>query len=153
LGLLGALSIIRFRTPIKEPEEVGFIMLVIACSVICATFQFMLLGALLLIATLALLLQRHVPFLSGGSRPDGVVVITFDGSLSDAARSELQKSLDRRFAKGRVNSYTFGDDSTMLQYAFSSLRRGALDGLEEELNQIGKVARVSSYFNSEGSLE
>ena len=30
LGLLGALSIVRFRTPIKEPEEIGFIMLVIA---------------------------------------------------------------------------------------------------------------------------
>ena len=28
LGLLGALSIVRFRTPIKEPEEIGFIMLV-----------------------------------------------------------------------------------------------------------------------------
>jgi hypothetical protein len=28
LGLLGALSIVRFRTPIKEPEEIGFMMLV-----------------------------------------------------------------------------------------------------------------------------
>ena len=30
LGLLGALSIVRFRTPIKEPEEIGFLMLLIA---------------------------------------------------------------------------------------------------------------------------
>ena len=36
LGLLGALSIVRFRTPIKEPEEIGFIMLVIAASLACA---------------------------------------------------------------------------------------------------------------------
>ena len=36
LGLLGALSIVRFRTPIKEPEEIGFIMLVIAASIACA---------------------------------------------------------------------------------------------------------------------
>ena len=39
LGLLGALSIVRFRTPIKEPEEIGFIMLVIAASLACATFK------------------------------------------------------------------------------------------------------------------
>jgi hypothetical protein len=39
LGLLGSLSIIRFRTPIKEPEEVGFIMLVIASSVAAATYN------------------------------------------------------------------------------------------------------------------
>ena len=32
LGLLGALSIVRFRTPIKEPEEIGFLMVVIATS-------------------------------------------------------------------------------------------------------------------------
>ena len=32
LGLLGALSIVRFRTPIKEPEEIGFIMLVVAMT-------------------------------------------------------------------------------------------------------------------------
>ena len=43
LGLLGALSIIRFRTPIKEPEEIGFIMLLCACSVVIATFKFLLL--------------------------------------------------------------------------------------------------------------
>ena len=30
LGLVGALSIVRFRTPIKEPEELGFLFLVIA---------------------------------------------------------------------------------------------------------------------------
>src|SRR5688572_21482633 len=47
LGLLGALSIVRFRTPVKEPEEVGFIMLLIATSVVCATFQFLLLVVLL----------------------------------------------------------------------------------------------------------
>ena len=41
LGLLGSLSIIRFRTPIKEPEEVGFIMLVIAASISAATFNFL----------------------------------------------------------------------------------------------------------------
>lgn len=30
LGLVGALSIVRFRTPIKEPEELGYLFLVIA---------------------------------------------------------------------------------------------------------------------------
>ena len=42
LGLLGSLSIIRFRTPIKEPEEVGSIMMVIASSIAAATFNFAL---------------------------------------------------------------------------------------------------------------
>jgi len=40
LGLLGALSFVRFRTPIKEPEEIGFILVVIANSLACAVYKF-----------------------------------------------------------------------------------------------------------------
>ena len=58
LGLLGALSIVRFRTPIKEPEEIGFLMLVIAASISCATFNFMFLGIVLLTAIVGLIVLR-----------------------------------------------------------------------------------------------
>src|SRR5215210_1089288 len=61
LGLLGALSIIRFRTPIKEPEEVAFIMLVIATSIACATFNLLFLAAILVGAFAALLFINHGP--------------------------------------------------------------------------------------------
>ncbi len=33
LGLVGALSIIRFRTPIKEPEELAYLFLAIAVGI------------------------------------------------------------------------------------------------------------------------
>ncbi len=68
LGLLGALSIVRFRTPIKEPEEIGFIMLVIATSIATATFKLAFVGIIFAIAILALLIQtrgrrlRHAAF-------------------------------------------------------------------------------------------
>src|SRR4030043_660931 len=32
LGLLGALSFVRFRTPIKDPAEIGYLLLLIATS-------------------------------------------------------------------------------------------------------------------------
>ena len=57
LGLLGALSIVRFRTPIKEPEEIGFIMLVIAASIATATFKLAFVGLLFALALVALLVQ------------------------------------------------------------------------------------------------
>ena len=63
LGLLGALSFVRFRTPIKEPEEVGFLMLLIASSIVTATFNFYLLIVLLLLVFFALLLQKYIPLL------------------------------------------------------------------------------------------
>src|SRR4026209_798806 len=62
LGLLGALSIVRFRTPIKEPEEIGFIMLVIAASIATASFKLAFVGLLFALALVALLVQ------TGGGR-------------------------------------------------------------------------------------
>jgi hypothetical protein len=53
LGLLGALSFIRFRTPIKEPEEIGFLLIVIATSLACAVFRFEV--GLLLVTLIAII--------------------------------------------------------------------------------------------------
>ena len=40
LGLLGALSFVRFRTPIKDPAEIGFLLLLIASSIGMATGKY-----------------------------------------------------------------------------------------------------------------
>ncbi len=39
LGLVGALSIVRFRTPIKEPEELAYLFLAIAVGLGCGAGQ------------------------------------------------------------------------------------------------------------------
>jgi hypothetical protein len=46
LGLLGALSFVRFRTPIKDPAEIGFLLLLIASSIGAATQNYLLIMAL-----------------------------------------------------------------------------------------------------------
>ncbi len=58
LGLLGALSIVRFRVPIKEPEEIGFLMVVIAASIACATYNYGLLAILFAIVITVLCGRR-----------------------------------------------------------------------------------------------
>lgn len=42
LGLVGALSIVRFRTPIKDPEELIFLFICIAMGLALGAFQFWL---------------------------------------------------------------------------------------------------------------
>ncbi|GAI26031.1 unnamed protein product, partial [marine sediment metagenome] len=46
LGLLGSLSIVRFRTPVKDPAEIGFLMLLIASSICAATSNYLTAGVL-----------------------------------------------------------------------------------------------------------
>lgn len=75
LGLLGSLSFIRFRTPVKEPEEVGFLMLVIASAICSATKNFAFVVWLHVFAVVAVLLQRGAAALRWARR-DGLLVLT-----------------------------------------------------------------------------
>ena len=66
LGLLGALTLVRFRVPVKEPEEIGFVMLVVAASLAVAAFKIAFLGIILGAAVSALTIQSLMR--SGGRR-------------------------------------------------------------------------------------
>jgi len=57
LGLLGALAFVRFRTPVKDPAEIGFLLLLVACSIGAATQTFWVTGILMGVVFLALGIQ------------------------------------------------------------------------------------------------
>ena len=52
LGLVGALSIVRFRTPIKEPEELVYLFLAIAIGLGCSAGQVVITSILSLLIIL-----------------------------------------------------------------------------------------------------
>jgi hypothetical protein len=58
LGLLAALTLIRFRTPVKEPEEIAFVVAVVAVSAMLATMRVALAGVMLASAVLASLAMK-----------------------------------------------------------------------------------------------
>jgi len=68
LGLVGALSIVRFRTPIKEPEELGYLFLTIAVGLGFGA-GFSLITTIITIAILAYL--YFVGTSRGSSKVDG----------------------------------------------------------------------------------
>lgn len=152
LGLLGALSIVRFRTPIKEPEEVGFIMLLIACSVVTATFQFMLLVALLLIAVAFLLIQNRFSRLTASKRTDGMLLLVLEGELDPETRGRLLAFLDERLIRGRLQGMAFAEGLTTLHYSFIGLPERELDRIEGGLRAIAPFRRLNLYFNHPGAL-
>ena len=152
LGLLGALSIIRFRTPIKEPEEVGFIMLLISAAVVCATFQFLLLFVLLLLATVVLLANRGFGRLSRHKRQDGIVLLTLDGEQTAETKDEVMKLLDARLSNGQLESVSFSDDQTTIHYSFADLKPTGLDGFHAALKEVAPVHKLNVFFSSQGAL-
>ncbi len=152
LGLLGALSIIRFRTPIKEPEEVGFIMLVIAGSVVCATFQFLLLIVLLLLALVLLLLRKHLPRLSRSKRKDGILLISLDASTPNEDKDKILKFLNDKLSGGNIESVSLAENHTSIHYSFTGLNSNNLGGIHEQLNAIAPIRKLNIFFNRQGAL-
>ncbi len=67
LGLLGAMSFVRFRTPIKRAEDIGFILVMIGVGLSCAVGFFVGGVMLLVIVGLVVVLRGFAPRLLGFS--------------------------------------------------------------------------------------
>ena len=151
LGLLGALSIVRFRTPIKEPEEIGFILLVIATSLSAATFNLSFLGLLLAVAVLALLLLRsRLPFLSGRTA-DGMLMVVLPSS--EAAHLDALLALLRdKLPNGDLDSISEGDAELTVSYRFRQLDPTSVPELYAGLKGVAASARPSVFFHQSGDV-
>ncbi|MDD5705406.1 MAG: DUF4956 domain-containing protein [Kiritimatiellae bacterium] len=151
LGLLGSLSIIRFRTPIKEPEEVGFIMLVIAASIAAATYNFAFLALLYLFALASLLLVRGFRSL-GILKRDGLLVIALPASEDGAASlTPLSDVLRRHVRRHAVQSVATCDGRTSIQVTFSGLLTDSLR-LQSELTKAMPIQAVNVFLDRPAGL-
>jgi hypothetical protein len=152
LGLVGALTIVRFRTPIKEPEEIGFLMVVIAASIACATFQWILLGALFALTLAVLLLQRLVPGLARAKASDGVLLLVLDGETADDVRRAVIAAIEGKLTRARLQSISFAEGVTTLHYSFTRMRAEDLQELRTTIGKIAAVRKLTVFFNGQGAL-
>ena len=85
LGLVGALSIVRFRTPIKEPEELAYLFIAIAMG-------------------LGLGADQRIPTLVAGPLIL-VVMAVFKWSRKESKKKNLYLSLDWRENPGKTENF------------------------------------------------
>lgn len=152
LGLLGALSIVRFRTPIKEPEEIGFIMLVVATSLACATFNMIFLGIILIVAVIGLLILRFGGGFLKRRLNDGMLIITL---LPDDYRQngeKLIKFLAGNLPKGRIDSVVENEEESIVSYSFVQLEESMLLDVQREVRVIASGAKLNIFFNHPGEV-
>ena len=151
LGLLGALSIVRFRTPIKEPEEIGFIMLVIATSIAVATFKLSFVGVIFVI-TLAALFGQSLTRRFMGAEADGTIVISLPTNGKTADPAAITAILRKRLPKATLESIAQTDSETVVSYNVQSISDNALTGLQADLDAAGGPSTYNVFFNRPGAL-
>ena len=150
LGLLGSLSIIRFRTPIKEPEEVGFIMLVIAASICAATFNFVLIVWLYVAALACLLVMRGAGLLKW-MRRDGLLVVTVPRDATEESLRKMTELLENSVARNRLESVAAHAELTTFQYLISGLRVNAAE-LEKRITDLTGATEVAVFLDRPGGI-
>jgi len=146
LGLLGALSIVRFRTPIKEPEEIGFIMLVIALALACATFQFLFVGVVLIVAIIGLIIAK---LLYDRIRPfrTGTLILRMSEEDYIKGGEKLLSLLRRELSKAELECVSASDGHSVLTYAFKAPTSGGLQQLIENIRKDFPMATLNAYFD------
>jgi hypothetical protein len=145
LGLLGALSIVRFRTAIKEPEEIGFVLLVVATSLCVATFSLVFLLLVVAVAIIGLVLLRIG---KGPLRPrhrPGVVVVSLPAAEYAAHGDRLVGLLAEAFSQDHFESITNRGDHAAITYRFAARDREKAIALQRQVQAICSAAQTTVY--------
>jgi hypothetical protein len=141
LGMVGALSIVRFRTAIKEPTDTGFLFWAIATGIICGAGYI----TIAILATLLLgLLFVAVHALSKGQKAGSYLVV-----VRYAAVSKVESKLTG-LPGFRLKNKTMTADFTEL-VAEVRLGGNAMLRLESLRNEEG-VMEISIMRSTNGSL-
>jgi hypothetical protein len=144
LGLLGALSFVRFRTPVKDPAEIGFLLLLIASSIGASSGNFMV-TALLFVAVFLVLGVRWLVCDRSAVSGRGSLMISMD--QTDFARLEgnLKGFLTQRLSKLSLQSMSMVDGKVNLQYQYKQQPTLDWTAFVNDLNQATAPATVEIF--------
>lgn len=144
LGLLGSLSIVRFRTPVKDPAEIGFIMLLIAGSIGSATFNYLLVGILFIIVFMALMGRRLVNRRSISGR--GSLIVNLDSPNSTDLEGKLTSFITGKLRGVRLESISTSPDGASLHYQFDKSTKFEWGVFTSELVRAAAPVKVTVYI-------
>jgi hypothetical protein len=145
LGLLGALSFVRFRTPVKDPAEIGFLLLLIASSIGAATNNFMITSILFGVVFAALGIQwltRNRFTLFG----QGHLMIAVDQSGFSGMEDRLNSFLKERLRGIRLETMSVLEDRVSLYYQYRTQRGFDWTAFTSDLNRLTAPTKVEIFI-------
>lgn len=144
LGLLGALSFVRFRTPVKDPAEIGYLLLLIASSIGAATSNYA--ATVMLFALVTAVLGAQWFLQNRGSLFErGHLIISVDQRSFEALERTLTPFLSKRLRGLKLETMSSMDGRVGLHYQY--LRQAGLDwpAFTTELNRLAGPNQVEVY--------
>ena len=134
LGLVGALSIIRFRTAVKEPEQLVYYLMLTAISISTAAEGYIF--SLFLVAFVFLYaIYRKRKYVSSAITQNDQVVLKFD-SLSTEQLHHLVKTLVDLKCDVIIQNYNVKTYVTIVVLKVSGMNLDILSTFEKHIRQL-----------------
>lgn len=141
LGLVGSMSIIRFRTPIKDTRDMVFLFWAIVTGLGCGTLNWTVTGMSVIIIGFVLLLLHMIKY-GGKTHCEYVLVINCTGKIPDKKIDEIIKQFRVIY---RLRNYEIDDDKCELIYElrFSSEKEYMAREIMEHIRLVPGVSKLS----------
>lgn len=134
LGLVGALSIIRFRTAVKEPEQLVYYLMLTAISISIAAEGFIF-GFFLVVFVFIYSFYRKQKYMASAITENDQIVLKFD-KLNPSQLEVLVESLVSLKCNVTIQNYNIKKDFTILVLKVSGIDLKILSVFEKGLREI-----------------
>ena len=129
LGMVGALSIVRFRTAIKEPKDLLFLFWSISNGIIIGAGLYSIVCVLAVVISIALIVFELIP----ARRKSMLLVVNL---MTIESEHVIEKELKRHNVKFKVKSRNVFRDKADIMYEISTKKDGKLVAELSKLNEI-----------------
>jgi O-antigen/teichoic acid export membrane protein len=135
-GLVGAVSIIRFRTAVKSSRDMAFVFVAIVVGMACGLgFSVLAVATALFLGFLMLLLWKTNFGLNKGQRRKYLIKITYTAPQN--LRKEIEKELSNYSCDWSFSAMRTGPDRRFFVYNITAKNHGTLDKLSNMLTELG----------------
>jgi hypothetical protein len=143
LGLVGALSIVRFRAAIKEPEELSYLFLVISLGLgLGANLRLITIVAFIIIV--ALIWLRY--FL-GEKNYMNDMFLTITSSSQNLNINDIQNAIKTNFANFQLKRFDKSDAGTEISFLIEKSKKTDLDKFTSEIKKLYNEASITFIDN------
>jgi hypothetical protein len=144
VGLLGTLSFVRFRSPVKRAEDVSFIVIALACSISCAILKPLIGGGLIMMFLVYSLVRNYLlPYQLNGKN---FAVLTYN-TKKHPSIGEIENILKNARCRTYefVSSRTY-DGITSFVFNIANLRKASLNTVTEHLEIADKDSSINIFY-------
>lgn len=133
LGMVGALSIVRFRTAVKDPRDTAFIFWGIVIGLCCGTGNYVVAGIGSLFIAIVLLIFK-------GTYNDGQYLLVIRGTREN--EKDIYTTVFKHYKSSVMRTKNTREDSLEIIYEIN-MKNGMEDGVTEDLYAIEGVKIVN----------